>query len=216
MLVGFDIARSKKERGQGSVNVAAQTRFYSSQGKLLRYSIRDERLEGETIPARLVPDFFPLNECQGKRIVIHRDGLFRGEEKAALKKWGSEINAQFHFVEVIKSGAPRLYSQDEGGVKQAAKGAVFTLNEREAFVISSLPPSPSSTASPLHIRCESDDENFTIKEAVDSVLSMTLLHWGSIRPPRLPVTTHYSDTIAGLALRGIKPCSLDGDVPYWL
>ena len=45
---------------------------------------------------------------------------------------------------------------------------------------------------------------------------MTLLHYGSLRPPKLPVTIHWSDKIAGLALKGIKPKKLEGTIPYWL
>jgi len=48
------------------------------------------------------------------------------------------------------------------------------------------------------------------------VLALTYLHYGSLRPPRLPVTIHYSDKIAYLALRGIKPKNLEGDIPFWL
>ncbi len=39
---------------------------------------------------------------------------------------------------------------------------------------------------------------------------------GSLLQPRLPVTVHYSDKIANLALQGIKPNALEGDRPYWL
>jgi len=56
----------------------------------------------------------------------------------------------------------------------------------------------------------------TIEEAVHSVLSMTLLHHGSMLAPRLPITLHYSDKIGYLALHGIKPSRLDGNLPFWM
>jgi len=55
-----------------------------------------------------------------------------------------------------------------------------------------------------------------IVQAIHSVLALTLLHYGSLRPPRLPVTTHYTDRIAYLALMGIKPRDLEGNIPFWL
>jgi len=44
---------------------------------------------------------------------------------------------------------------------------------------------------------------------------MTLLHWGSIKPPRLPVTTHYADKIGQFLLEGIIS-DLEGYIPFWL
>jgi argonaute-like protein implicated in RNA metabolism and viral defense len=80
-------------------------------------------------------------------------------------------------------------------------------------LVSSLPPFADTTPQPLHLRTEPP---FTIEQAIHSVLALTLLHYGSLRPPRLPVTIHYSDRIAYLALRGIKPRNLEGTIPFWL
>jgi argonaute-like protein implicated in RNA metabolism and viral defense len=66
---------------------------------------------------------------------------------------------------------------------------------------------------PLRIRTEPP---FGIDEGLNSVLSLTVLHYGSVRSPRLPVTIHYSDRIAYLTLQGIKPKNLDGKIPFWL
>jgi argonaute-like protein implicated in RNA metabolism and viral defense len=125
------------------------------------------------------------------------------------------MGARFRFVEVIKSGAPRLYEKTET-IEQPAKGAAFLLSSCEAFVVSSLAPFKGSTPNPLYIRCVDNDSAFTIREAVESVLAMTLLHWGSIMPPRMPVTVSYSDKIAYLALRGVKPANAEGSLQYWL
>jgi argonaute-like protein implicated in RNA metabolism and viral defense len=67
-------------------------------------------------------------------------------------------------------------------------------------------------ATTLHIRTEAP---FGIEEAIHSVLALTLLHYGSLRPPRLPITIHYSDEIAYLALKGIKPKEMEGTLPFW-
>jgi hypothetical protein len=212
IVVGIDIARRKKQKLSGSVNATAIARIYFNDGQFLRYVIHDAPLDGETIPPSVLRSLFPLKEFQGKRVVVHRDGLFRGEEKPALKNWAKQIGAEFHLVEVVKSGAPRLYQQ-ASGVDKPDKGGAFKLGDTEAFLVSSPPPFKSSTPRPLQIRTE---PTFPIERAIHSVLSLTLLHYGSVREPRLPVTIHYSDKIAELSLLGIKPKDLEGDTPFWL
>lgn len=94
-----------------------------------------------------------------------------------------------------------------------SKGTAFKLSDREAFLVSSPPPFSDATPRPLRILTEPP---FSLENARHSVLSLTLLHYGSLRPPRLPVSIHFSDKIAQLSLRGIKPKDLEGNLPYWL
>jgi len=218
IVVGIDIAREAKKRLAGSINVAAIARIYFSNGEFVRYVIHDEPIEGETIPVSVLQSMFPANEFEEKRVVVHRDGFFRGYEKGTLKEWAKQIDAEIHLVEVIKSNQPRLYgasgtAQSSTTVSQPPMGAALKLNPSEAIVVSTLPPFEDATPQPLRIR---SDDSLPIEQAVHSVLSLTYLHYGSLRPPRLPVTIHYSDRIAGLALRGVKPKNLEGSDPYWL
>ncbi|BBC24228.1 Piwi domain-containing protein [Pseudanabaena sp. ABRG5-3] len=213
LVIGLDVARQKKKNLSGSLNATAIARIYFSNGDLLRYRIHDAPLEGETIPENVLQSLFPIDEFQGKRVVIHRDGLFRGKEKQVLKSWAKQISAEFYLVEVIKDAVPRIYSFTNGEVKQPAKGDVFKLSDTQAFLVSSLPPFKNSTPQPLQIRTEAP---FTIEQAVHSVLSLTLLHYGSLRGTRSPVSIHFSDKIGGLVLKGIKPKDLEGTIPYWL
>jgi hypothetical protein len=213
MVVGIDIARKKKERQQGSMNAVAVTRIYMNNGYLLKYTINDYQIEGETIPKHVLIRLFPADEFGGKRVVIHRDGYFRGEEKQVLQNWAKEIGAVFYLVEIIKSDNPRIYRMLQGNVQRPSKGDFFKLNDYEAFLVSSLPPSKEDTPHPLHIRT---DGSILIEDAIHSVLALTLLHHGSLRPPRLPVTTHYSDRMSYMLLRGIRPKNLEGSNPFWL
>jgi Piwi domain len=215
ILVGIDIARRKKERLSGSVNATAIARVYQGNGEFLQYALYDAPLEGETIPSYVLQALFPQSVFAGKRVLVHRDGLFRGEEKQALKEWGKRLRAEFHLVELLKTGAPRLYgvNTQTQGAQLPLKGSALRLNDHEAFLVSSLPPFANATPYPLHIRTEA---SFGIEEAIHSVLALTLLHYGSLRPPRLPITIHYSDEIAYLALKGIKPKEMEGTLPFWL
>jgi hypothetical protein len=212
IIVGIDVARRKKERLAGSINATAVARIYQRSGEFLQYVIHDAPLEGETIPPDVLHSLFPSSIFAGKRVVIHRDGLFRGDEKQALRQWAEQLGSVFHCVEVMKTGAPRIYGF-QGRVFQPPKGSAFKLNDYEAFLISSLPPFPGVTPYPLRLRSEAP---FPIEQAMHSILSLTLLHYGSLRTPRLPVTIHYSDEIAYLALKGIKPKALEGNIPFWL
>lgn len=215
MIVGIDIARRKKERLLGSVNATAIARVYQRTGEFLQYALHDAPLEGETIPSHVLHALFPLAIFSGKKVLVHRDGLFRGEEKQALKEWAKRLHAEFHLVELLKTGAPRLYgwNPQTQGALLPPKGCALRLNDHEAFLVSSPLPFSSVTPYPLHIRAQAP---FRIEDALHSVLTLTLLHYGSLRPPRLPITIHYSDEIAYLVLKGIKPKELEGKLPFWL
>lgn len=213
IVVGIDVARRRKTRLSGSLNATAIARIYQSNGEFLQYAIHDAQLEGETIPPDVLHALFPPSIFTGKRVVIHRDGIYRGEEKQTLKAWAQQLNAQFHLVELRKSGTPRLYQYDRTGVQQPAKGSAIKLNDYQAFLVSSLPPFKDVTPYPIHVCSEPP---FPIEHAIHSVLALTLLHYGSLRTPRMPITIHYSDEIAYLALKGIKPKNLEGNIPFWL
>jgi hypothetical protein len=213
LVVGLDIARERKTRLPGSMNATAIARIYMSDGEFVRYVIHDAPLEGETIPEGVLKSLFPPRDFRGKRVVVHRDGYFRGGERDALRRWGSEIEAAFHLIEVIKSGSPRIYGMNGRIACLPEKGMLLKISEKEALLVSTPPPFKDATPNPLHIRT---DGSLTLEAAVESILSLTLLHYGSVRQPRLPVTIHYSDKIAYLALRGIKPKDSEGSVPFWL
>jgi argonaute-like protein implicated in RNA metabolism and viral defense len=107
-----------------------------------------------------------------------------------------------------------MYELDDfNSIHQPKKGMAFRVSSQDAFLVSSLPPSKSVTPLPIHIRSFND---FPIEKALHSILSLTLLHYGSERMPKLPVSVHYSDRIGYLAIRGIKPKNLEGETLYWL
>ncbi|MEY3220346.1 MAG: hypothetical protein RIT27_1703 [Pseudomonadota bacterium] len=213
-VVGIDIGRKTPRNTKGSINIAAASRVYLNNGELFQYNICEDIVEGETLPKNILQSFFPLKEFGGKRVIIHRDGLFRGNEVKDLNEWAEDINATFYLVEITKDGNPRIYSTDGQIVIFPQKGDGFYLNDKQAILVSSLPPSKMGTPQTLRITCKSD--NITIQQALQSVLAMTLLHYGSLHPPKLPITIYYSDIIANLAINGIKPKNMTGNIPYWL
>ncbi len=214
LVVGLDVARQKKRNLPGTINSAGMARIYFSNGELMRYNIREAMLEGEIIPPHILQNIFPQTEFAGKKILIHRDGDLPDAEKIALMEWGNQIGATFYFVEVIKSGTPRLYASQNGKIVKALRGSILKLSETEALLVSSeFPAGFRATPQPIRVRTHPP---FSLNHALHSVLSLTLLHYGSRRLPRLPVTTHYADKISSMAVRGLKPETLDGAIPFWL
>lgn len=213
-VIGIDVGRKGKQKTSGSINAAAVARIYLSNGEFLKYNIYDANLEGEALPVTVLQSLFPLKDFQGKRVVIHRDGGFKGAEVQTLESWARDLNAVFYLVEITKTGNPRIYSGTYKEVKSPDKADGFYIDDQQAILVSSLPAFKNGTPQPLRIKCMSN--NITIIQAIQSVLTMTLLHYGSLHPPRLPVTIHYSDIIANLALDGIKPKNMEGNIPYWL
>jgi len=217
VVVGLDIGRRKMNNG-GSLNMGAMSRVYLNNGHMLGYNFASGKLlEGETIPPQILENVFPPEEFGGKRVIIHRDGRFPNLELESLMRWGEAIQAEFYPVEVTKSGTPRMYRHIQGKIDQTGKQTIFYLDEQTAFIVTSPPPAfknvAKTTAQPLKIRNLSA---LTLKQALLSVISLTLLHYGSVRPPRLPVSTHASDKIAGFYLRDIRPHQTKGDKPFWL
>jgi argonaute-like protein implicated in RNA metabolism and viral defense len=217
VVVGLDIGRRKMNNG-GSLNMGAMSRIYLNDGHLLGYNFASGKLlEGETIPPQILENIFPPEEFGGKRVIIHRDGRFPNLELKSLMQWGEDIRAEFYPIEVTKSGTPRMYRQIKGKIDQTGKQSVFYLDEQTAFIVTSPPPAVNNiaktTAQPLKIHNLSA---LTLEQALLSVFSLTLLHYGSVRPPRLPVSTHASDKIAGFYLRDIRPDQAKGDKPFWL
>ncbi len=137
LVAGLDVARQKKRNRPGTMNSAGMARIYFANGELMRYNIRETMLEGEIIPQRILHDIFPKKEFADKKILIHRDGILPESEKDALTDWGKQIGATFYFVEVIKSGAPRLYASQNKEIVKAPKGSIFKLDETEALLVSS-------------------------------------------------------------------------------
>jgi hypothetical protein len=202
-IVGLDVARRKKKRGQGTINYAAGVRIYHSNGEFLKYKLTTSQLESETIPGNILENL--LGDIKGKKVMVHRDGRFPQDEIKVLKEMEKNLKTKFYLVEVIKSGAPRIYSEK--------KGIWVKINENEANLLTT--SRTQGTPVPIIVRLPETYEDFSIEDAVISITSMTLLHWGSIKPPRLPVTTHYADKIGQFLLEGIIS-DLEGYIPFWL
>ncbi len=211
-FVGIDISREKKKALTGSQNYAAVARIYGCDGTLHGYNVQEDKIEGETVPKVVLERIFAKFEYTGKIIMIHRDGLFRGGEISDLKAIGEEYDIEFRFVEVIKRNVPRLLQISNGKITNVEKNQVFFLRKKEALIVNTK-ISGERTAKPLRVVVR--DEKTKLNDAIVSVMALRMMHFGSTRPSRLPVTISFSDRIAGFIRRGIKPNNNQGKVAWW-
>ena len=216
-FVGLDISRGSKKKVAGTMNACASLRLYGKNGEFNGYKLEDALIEGEEIPRRVLEKFLPRAKLKGKTVLIHRDGRFCGEEAIHLKQWGEVINSKFILVECYKSGIPRLYNWDGKVIKAPTKGLALRLSSREVILVTTEVKSENmGLPLPLRLRIHEAGYLASIEDLVEKTLKLTLLHYGSLNPPRLPVTLYGSDIIAYRRLQGIYPGALDGDRQFWL
>ena len=217
LIVGLDVSRRANIRTAGTKSIPAMSRIYVNSGEFIGYTI-GMPIEGEAIPRHVLERILPYSEFSGKKVIIHQDGYLAKEELDSLMEWAEHISATFYPIEVIKSGASRLYTEAANTISQPQKGNAFIVDENSAYLATSILPSPKKgdvmgTIDPLHIHNRS---KLSLKQALHSVLALTMLHYGSLRPTKLPVSTDSSDEIAGFLTRGIQPDRETGKIPFWL
>lgn len=211
-FVGIDISREKKKSLKGTQNYAATARFYGKDGTFKHYEIQEDNIEGETLPKIILERIFAKTKFQGKTIMIHRDGPFRGKEIPYLKELGENYNIKFQFIEVIKRNVPRLFKIKNNTPLNPDKNQIFYLSQKEAIIINNKVKG-AKTAKPLRIRvCDKDTE---LDNAIISVMAFRMMHFGTTKTPKLPVTISFSDRISSFVRRGIKPRDRSGNIPWW-
>lgn len=216
-FIGLDISRRTKKNGKGSINACASVRLYNNRGEFIRYQIAADSLtEGEEIPETILQEFLPIRDFKNKKVLIYRDGLFRGDEIKHLVAWGQAIKAEFILVECAKSQIPRLHNVANKKLEHPTRGLAMLLSPREAIVVTTKVPPKIGLPRPLRLRIRAEGASADILTLVDTTLKLTLLHHGSLKDPRLPIPLFGADRIAYRRLQGIYPGELEGDKQYWL
>lgn len=209
-VVGLDVVREQLTRGD---RIVVMARIYRRDGAFVQYLMATEELDsGDPIPLAVWQAIFPEDIFAEKHIILHYDGYMPQDVLDRLHRWASVLNSRFLPIEILHRDVPRLYGL-EGGITQAPWGSVFRVNDAEAFVVSS-EPAQGSTPLPLYLRVP--DMSLPIEQAIYSVLAWTLLHYGTLGTPKLPVTIQHAEDMAQWLARGILPDNTVGDVPFWL
>ena len=92
------------------------------------------------------------------------------------------------------------------------KNQIFYLSLKEAIIINN-EVKGSKTANPLRVHVCDDETN--LDNAIISVMALRMMHFGTTKAPKLPVTISFSDRISGFVRRGIKPPNKSGNIPWW-
>lgn len=210
MVVGMDMVRQELTQLD---RVTAMARIYDNLGKGQGYIMETVELDkGDPVPFVVMQTLFPEEKFGGKRVIIHRMGAFTDEELTMLLRWEQVINTTFYPIAIETDVVPHLYSLDKRQIKEPDWGSIFLLGDLDAIMVTSL-NNGDTMAMPLHVSAPSD---LGIDFALHSVLMFTLLHYGTIRPVRLPVTIQYGHEMQQWMSRGQLPSATSGDVPFWL
>lgn len=198
----------------------AMSRIYRADGVLLRWYASQVAVERDSPPPdRLLADVLPAALLAGKRVIVHHDGSPGHDALRALGEWEDQIRASFMPVAIYQQHIPRLYALRAGTIAAPPWGAALRLNEREALLNTTADPlQGDTTPQPLHVIAEAP---LTIDQALQSIIALTLFHFGALSRPRLPVTLHHGDLIAAAWERGIffendSDQVLAGQTAFWL
>jgi hypothetical protein len=206
VFVGLDVARKTKLRLSGTTSACAGVCFYGRQGEFLRAKSEDTIIEGEEIPGRFLEALLPAGELKGKTVAIYRDGRFCGNEAQCLADWAAVIKAKFILIECWKSGCPRLYNlsaMKPYSIQAPDRGTALKLSDREAIVVTTKVEQKIGVPRPIRLKIRPEGHQVSIDDVLETTLKLTLLHYGSLKSPKLPIMLHGADRIAGLRLRGV-------------
>ncbi|MCU0535188.1 MAG: hypothetical protein MUD14_14975 [Hydrococcus sp. Prado102] len=216
VILGIDISRSPKKKSSGSINACATVRLYGDRGEFIRYRLEDSVIEGEEIPPRILENFLPKNILKNKTVLIYRDGCFQGQEVEHLLARAKAINAKLILVECYKSGVPRLYNLENKLLTQPSRGLALCLSSREGILVTTQILENIGVPRPLRLKIHEKGEQISLESLFEVTLRSTLLHYGSLKDPRLPVFLYAADRIAYRRLQGIYPGRLEDDRQPWL
>lgn len=91
------------------------------------------------------------------------------------------------------------------------KGISLKLSAREVILVATHVPAKIGVPRPLRLRIRELGTQANLNDLIDATLKLTLLHYGSLKDPRLPIPLYTSDAIAYRRLQGTAPWSDDGD-----
>lgn len=210
LVVGLDWLTVRRKDAD---HLIGMSRIYGADGRLLRYIVAGGKVqEGEGIPEAVLARLLPATFMEGGTAILHHDGAYGREALRAIGSYEAEIDATFYPVELYQGGVPRLYALQGRKIDPAPRGTTFRLNDCEAFLLSSTSPY-DATPQPIHIHTEAP---LPIETAIQSVLHMTMFHYGALKTPKLPVTIHNAEFIAQGIARGVFPEDAEGSVAFWL
>jgi len=213
VFVGIDLSRKVRSSNKGTVNAVGTAIIVDASNEgTITYKNINVPAGGEAVEKAYVKSLANmLYKYKDKFIVIHRDGRVGIDELNAYvevfsKQFGRE---NFALVSILKSGTPRIFRMKGNVVENPSKGCAILLPKQEA-IISTYEPS-LGTHIPLRIKVLYGDY-YSLHEAIEDVLRLTLLNFSSFTLNKLPATVAFADRIAWFNLHGIAPEDADGNL----
>lgn len=209
-IAGLNLLRIPKKDG---VHLHALLRLYSNRGVCLGWRSASEMIKtGDGIPESVLTHLLPAAEIAMKRTLLHVYDTLHQVDAEALSKWEELHDGVLYPVAISPRGSPRLYNFVGKKIEMPPRGSAFIISEREALLVSGGAP-PNATPQPLHIRSHAP---LKLSQVMDSVMTMSLLHHGALKIPKLPVTLSMSDEWADGVERGLFPTVSSGKNLWWL
>jgi len=214
VFVGIDLSRKARSSSKGTVNAVGTAIIVdATNGGTITYRNINVPAGGEAIEEAYVQKLGSmLYEYRNRFIVIHRDGRVSEDEfNAYVEIFSKKYRiGNFALVSILKSGTPRIFQLKGKVVENPSKGCAILLSEREA-IISTYEPS-LGTHIPLRIKVLYGGDYYSLREAIEDVLRLTLLNFSSFTLNKLPATVAFADRIAWYNLHGIGPEDKDGNL----
>ncbi|MBD3559309.1 stem cell self-renewal protein Piwi, partial [Planktothrix sp. FACHB-1355] len=216
-FIGLDVSRKPKKNLPGSMNACASVCVYGNQGQFIGYQVEPGVIEGEVIPANLLENCLSNPELRGKRVLIYRDGLFRGDEIEHLVNWSSTQKSKLILVECRKSGNPRLYrwNSQSKRISPPPQALGMLLPRNQLILVTTEVSEKIGLAKPLRLTVRPEGESANMTSLMHATLCLTLLHYGSLRKPRLPIPLYGADLLSYLNLQGVLTHNLYGNYQFW-
>jgi hypothetical protein len=226
-FVGLDIGR-KDGQALGAAAFAL-----GRQGEVLGWGQLTTREQGETFePRSLHTLLFDLaaqhQQKLGRpleRLVIHRDGTVKNSEMDCLLDLEQQLGRAglkgLDVVEIVKNNPCRagkatqnsFQNPDAGWLWHHCPGEMLLLStgDRDMKVVAS--KVTFKAPQPLKIRQRHGTTPLPILTA--QIYWLSQVHGGTTQTVRLPVTLHYADRAATMALAGVLPPGLQTDSRLW-
>jgi len=200
VAVGYDVCHiCSKHIGRKHVAAGLRVSSHAANGIMSKLEPVLESVTAETVPPSFLRRLIPPVFAQDRIVVVHRDGTFPDDELAQFEGYQQELGGEtaFVLVEVVKwaNGAPRMYQ----GAGNAPQGSVVYLDERTAVLVSTAAAFGTSNPLKLSLRHVIGQVPESLRQQgwLQSVFDLSFLHFGSLlRDTRLPVTTHFADSLA--------------------
>jgi len=202
-FVGLDISH------RDGVHLAASAHLFDADGTYIGWNCVTAQ-KGETIAERDLMDaiedvllaFKERHDRLPRTLVLHRDGRFT-EEAEGLVRLFHDHNIQYDFVEVKKSGAPRMGVARDGTYFTPNKGTYVVRGDTAYLCTTGEREYKIGSPRPVTIRRVRGGTN--VATLAEQAYWLSEMHVGSTHSTRLPITTHYADKCSTLAQYGLLP-----------